>query len=191
MGSSRPRPCRTRWAPSKGREAAAPWSGTKSGPTRGPPNAGLPTRRERDSQTFCPRRWDSKLQFGFWRPITAIHRARRDDNPRTAADADRESLIPTPPYPDDTSGLSAVIGAASRALAGILGTNRIDLRITSVAAVVTRNYEFAGQINRDVVDARVWSGIHFRTADVLGSAMGKKVGDWAVDRYFRPLDDVG
>ena len=133
--------------------------------------------------------WDSKLHFGFWRPITAIHRARRDDNPHTAADADWEPLLPTPPYPDYTSGLSAVIGAASRALVGVLGTNRIDLHITSVAAGVTRHYEFAGQLNRDVVDARVWSGIHFRTADVVGNATGKKVGDWALDRYFQPLAD--
>lgn len=133
--------------------------------------------------------WDSKLHFGFWRPITAIHRARRDDNPHTAADADWEPLIPTPPYPDYTSGLGAVLGAASRALAGVLGTNRIDLRITSAAAGVTRHYEFAGQLNRDVVDARVWSGIHFRTADVVGNAMGKKVGDWALDHYFGDDDN--
>lgn len=133
--------------------------------------------------------WDSKLHFGFWRPITAIHRARRDDNPHTAADADWEPLIPTPPYPDYSSGLTAVIGAATRALAGVLGTNRIDLHITSVAAGVTRHYEFAGQLNRDAVDARVWSGIHFRTADVAGNAQGKKVGDWALDHYFQPSDD--
>jgi hypothetical protein len=133
--------------------------------------------------------WDSKLHFGFWRPQTAIHRARRDDNPHTAASADWMPLIPTPPYPDYTSGLSAVMGSASRALAGVLGTNRIDLRITSVAAGVTRHYEFAGQLNRDVVDARVWAGIHFRTADVVGNAQGKKVGDWALDHYFQPLDD--
>jgi hypothetical protein len=133
--------------------------------------------------------WDSKLQFGFWRPITAIHRARRDDNPHTRADADWEPLITTPPYPDYTSGLGSGLGAASRALAGVLGTNRIDLRITSVAAGVTRHYEFAGQLNRDVVDARVWSGVHFRTADVVGNAMGKEVGDWALDHYFQPLDD--
>ena len=133
--------------------------------------------------------WDSKLHFGFWRPQTAIHRARRDDNPHTAASADWMPLIPTPPYPDYTSGLSAVIGSASRALAGVLGTNRIDLRITSAAAGVTRHYEFAGQINRDVIDARVWAGIHFRTADVDGNAQGKEVGDWALDHYFQPLDD--
>ena len=128
--------------------------------------------------------WDSKLQFEFWRPITAIHRARRDDNPHTAADADWEPLIPNPPYPEYTSGLGSSLGAASRALAGVLGTNRIDLRITSAAAGITRHYEFAGQLNRDVVDARVWSGVHFRTADVVGNAMGKQVGDWALDRYF-------
>ncbi len=133
--------------------------------------------------------WDSKLRFPFWRPITAIHRARRDDNPHTATDADWEPLIPNPPYPEYTSGLGAVMGSASRALAGVLGTNRIDLRITSVAAGVTRHYEFAGQLNRDVVDARVWSGVHFRTADVAGNAQGKKVGDWALDRYFQPSDD--
>ena len=134
--------------------------------------------------------WDSKLHFGFWRPITAIHRARRDDNPHTAADADWEPLVPNPPYPDYSSGLGAVIGAATRALAGVLGTNRIDLHITSAAAGVTRHYEFAGQLNRDVVDARVWSGIHFRTADVAGNAQGKKVGDWALDHYFQPSDDT-
>jgi hypothetical protein len=133
--------------------------------------------------------WDSKLHFGFWRPITAIHRAGRDDNPHTAADADWEPLITTPPYPEYASGLTASLGAASRALAGVLGTNRIDLRITSVAAGVTRHYEFAGQLNRDVVDARVWSGVHFRTADVVGNAMGKEVGDWALDHYFQPRDD--
>ncbi len=133
--------------------------------------------------------WDCKLRFGFWRPITAIHRARRDDNPHTAADADWEPLITNPPYPEYPSGLASALGAASRALAGVLGTNRIDLRITSVAAGVTRHYEFAGQLNRDVVDARVWSGVHFRTADVVGSAMGKKVGDYALDHYFQRIGD--
>jgi hypothetical protein len=36
------------------------------------------------------------------------------------------------------------------------------------------------------IDARVWSGIHFRTADVVSNEMSKKVANWTVDRYFRP-----
>ena len=130
--------------------------------------------------------WDSKLHFGYWRPITAIQLADDDGNPATIADPAWEPLIVTPPYPDYTSGLNANVGAVSRALTRVLGTRRIDLNITSAAAGVTRHYEFADQLTRDAVDARVWSGIHFRTADVVGRAQGKKVGDWALDHYFKP-----
>ncbi|HET9311885.1 MAG TPA: vanadium-dependent haloperoxidase [Actinomycetota bacterium] len=133
--------------------------------------------------------WDSKLRYGFWRPITAIQLADTDGNPDTDEQADWEPFLTTPPYPDYTSGLTTVVGAASRALTRVLGTNRIDLTMTSLAAGVTRHYEFAGKWNRDAVNARVWSGIHFRTADVLGNAMGKKVGNWALDHYFAPTGD--
>ena len=133
--------------------------------------------------------WDSKFHFGFWRPISAIQLANTDGNPDTAADPDWQPLLTTPPYPEYVSGLTTVMGAASRALTRVLGTDRIDLRITSAAAGVTRHYEFAAELNRDAINARVWSGIHFRTSDVLGNNMGKKVGDWALDHYFQGIHD--
>jgi hypothetical protein len=132
--------------------------------------------------------WDSKLHFGFWRPITAIHRGGADGNHDTVGNPDWVPLITTPPYPDHTSGLTGVMGAASHALIGVLGTHRIDLYITSAAAGITRHYEYAGQLNRDAIDARVWSGLHFRLADVLGNHIGRKVADWALDRYFQTTD---
>ena len=130
--------------------------------------------------------WDSKFHFAFWRPITAIQLAESDGNPDTSADTDWVPLITTPPYPDYTSGLAAVMGALTRSLTRVLGTHRIDLYITSAAAGVTRHYTWAGPLNRDVIDARVWSGVHFRTADVAGNRIGKQVGDWALDHYFQP-----
>ena len=132
--------------------------------------------------------WDSKVHFGLWRPITAIQLADTDGNPDTAVDAKWEPLIPTPPYPEYASGLSAVMGAVSRALTRVLGTSRIDLFISSTAAGVTRHYEWASQLNQDVIDARIWSGIHFRTADNVGNRIGKKVADWALDHYFKSSD---
>ena len=78
------------------------------------------------------------------------------------------------------------MGAATRALTGVLGTRRIDLNITSTVTGTTRHYEFASRLNRDAIDARVWSGIHFRTADVVGIVTGTQVGDWALDEYFEP-----
>ena len=130
--------------------------------------------------------WDSKLEYGFWRPVTAIQLADTDGNPDTLPDPGWLPLIATPPYPDYISGLTSVVGAATRALSGILGLGggRIDLNIT--VGGTTRHYEFASQLNQDAVDARVWSGIHFRTADVVGSATGTQVGDWALDNFFQP-----
>ena len=130
--------------------------------------------------------WDSKFEFGFWRPVTAIQLADTDGNPDTLADPVWLPLIPTPPYPDYTSGLTTIVGAVTRALSGTLGLGggRIDVNIT--VGGTTRHYEFASQLNRDAVDARVWSGIHFRTADVVGNATGTQVGDWALDNYFQP-----
>ena len=130
--------------------------------------------------------WDSKLEFGYWRPVTAIQLADTDDNPQTLPDPGWLPLIATPPYPDYTSGLNTLVGAVTRALSGILelGGGRIDVNIT--VAGVTRHYEFATELNRDAIDARVWSGIHFRTADVVGIETGTQVGDWALDNYFQP-----
>lgn len=129
--------------------------------------------------------WDSKVKFGLWRPITAIQLADTDGNPRTDRDLAWEPLIPTPAYPEYASGLSSVMGAVGRALTRVLGTSRIDLYITSTAAGETRHYEWASQLNRDVIDARVWSGIHFRTADNVGNRIGKKVADWALSHYLQ------
>ena len=130
--------------------------------------------------------WDSKLEYGYWRPITAIQLADTDGNPDTLADPGWLPLIATPPYPDYASGLTSFMGATTRALTRVLdlGGDRIDVNLT--IAGVTRHYEFASQLNKDAIDARVWSGIHFRTADVVGSGMGIQVGDWALDHYFQP-----
>jgi hypothetical protein len=34
----------------------------------------------------------------------------------------------------------------------------------------------------------VWSGIHFRNADVQGAVLGKKVVSWLDQHYFQPVN---
>ncbi len=133
--------------------------------------------------------WDGKVRFGFWRPVTAIQLAADDGNPETDGVPGWEPLVTTPPYPDYPSGLTPVVGALSAVLSRLLDDGKVDLNISSVAAglpgpPITRHYEFAADLNQDVIDARVWSGIHFRIADTVGIEMGKKVADWALDHYF-------
>jgi hypothetical protein len=86
------------------------------------------------------------------------------------------------------SGLNTAVGAISRAVAHVLGCNRVDLTITSPAAGETRRYRFAGRLNHQAIDARVWSGLHFRTADVVGNHRAQRVATYVFQHAFRPLD---
>ena len=113
--------------------------------------------------------WYAKLHYAFWRPITAIQLADTDGNPATVADPNWVPLIVNPPYPEYVSGFNSVVGSATRALTRVLGTSRIDLYITSPVTMTTRHYEWASQLTTDGVEGRIWSGIHFRTADEVGS----------------------
>ncbi|MEV5173366.1 vanadium-dependent haloperoxidase [Streptomyces flaveolus] len=135
--------------------------------------------------------WDSKLHYGSWRPITAIRLADTDGNPATTADPAWEPLLPTPPHPDHVAGHTTVAAAVVRALTGVLGTSRIDLRVHSDVTGTTRFYGSAEDLDRDVVDARVWGGVHSRTADVAGCRAGTRVAAWALDHYFRPVAKDG
>ena len=124
--------------------------------------------------------WKAKYHYGWWRPITAI---------RESGLTTWTPLITTPPYPDWPSGMSSVIGALSTGLTLMNGA--VDLNITSTAGglpgpPLTRHYQTASQIQTDVINARVWSGIHFRTADEAGVAIGTKVASWALAHYFAP-----
>ena len=132
--------------------------------------------------------WDNKFHYGLWRPITAVRLADTDGNTATEADPTWEPLIANPPYPDYTSGLNSVTSSATRALSRVLGTDRIDLYVTTTGtgASITRHYATADALCKDAMDARVWSGIHFRFADTAADTTGKRVADWALDRYFQP-----
>ena len=132
--------------------------------------------------------WDAKFHYGWWRPITAIREADTDGNPQTTAMPTWTPLIVTPPYPDWTSGLNGIVGAASTALAQLSPDGLMDLNLTSPTAGVTRHYDVAADIQHDAIDARVFSGIHFRTADEVGATQGTQVANWALDHYFAPAN---
>jgi hypothetical protein len=128
--------------------------------------------------------WIGKWRYSFWRPITAIREAAADGNPATVADAGWLPLIPNPPYPDHPSGLSALAGAAAATLQNFFGTD--EHAFTGTNAVGTRTYTRFSQATQEIVDARVWSGIHFRIADEEGARIGATVARLAERKHFRP-----
>jgi hypothetical protein len=131
--------------------------------------------------------WHDKARYSFWRPITAIHEAASDGNPRTAPDPTWQPLVATPPYPDHPSGLSSLSGASARTLQAFFGTDELTFGTTN-AVGITRNYTSFSQAADEVVDARVWAGIHFRNADDQGMAIGERVASAQEERFPRVRD---
>jgi hypothetical protein len=80
------------------------------------------------------------------------------------------------------------VGATSTVLTRLNGNGMLNLTITSAAAGETRTYATSAQIAQEAVDARVWSGIHFRTADEASIAIGSAVANYTLDHYFQPTN---
>ncbi|HKE79591.1 MAG TPA: vanadium-dependent haloperoxidase [Solirubrobacteraceae bacterium] len=129
--------------------------------------------------------WADKAKYSFWRPITAIREADTDGNARTTPDPNWLPLVNTPPYPDMPSGLSSLSGASARTLQDFFGADRLAFGTTN-AVGITRSYASFSQAEEDVVNARVWSGIHFRHADEVGAAIGERIARWQEKRALQP-----
>jgi hypothetical protein len=129
--------------------------------------------------------WKAKLETMWWRPITAIREDHDDLDPRTVADPTWTSLIPAPPYPEWPSGLCSVIGAMTTSLKRVTG----DVEITIVSpSMGARTWGSKAALDQAAVNARVWSGIHFRTSDVVAIDIGTDSASYIFARYFRPTD---
>jgi hypothetical protein len=131
--------------------------------------------------------WDDKAHWGFWRPITAIREAETDGNPRTEADADWLPLIATPPYPEHPSGHGCVSSSIVESLRDFFGTDRAVFSATGALSGTTRSFTRFSQAIEEIIEARVYSGIHFRSADEQGARIGKQVARWRERHYFDPV----
>ncbi len=132
-----------------------------------------------DTAIHC---WDEKEHWHFWRPITAIHNGDSDGNQWTEGDPSWNSLIASPPYPDHTSGYNCYTGAVMNTAQLFLGKRPIS--VTNLALGVTRNYGTFLEVPVDTIDARIWQGIHFRSADAQGAQLGRNVARWVDQHYF-------
>lgn len=122
----------------------------------------------------------------FWRPITAIQLADTDGNPRTIPDPDWTPLLTTPAQPDYPSGNTCGNGARLTAYATFFGRNDIAFSGFSQSTGTTRHFTSFSQALTEVIGARIWGGIHFRTACVDGAKLGSAVGRYITGHYFQP-----
>jgi hypothetical protein len=136
--------------------------------------------------------WDNKEHWLSWRPQTAIRLADQDDNPDTVADPTWTAQFQNPGYPDNPSGFNCFAAGWFYAARQYFGTDQMSFQITSPGVPPlpgsTRSYtRFTGVI-KDGIEGRILIGFHFRSADVQGAWLGKKVAQWVDKHYFGPVD---
>jgi hypothetical protein len=139
--------------------------------------------------------WNDKYHFSFWRPFQAIRRAAEDGNAATSPDP--PGTLPwTPllsaPYPDHVSGHLGLDGSHTGVLRMFFGDAPLGgYQITSVFANpggdATRTFTSFSQALDELVLARIWAGLHFRTADMQGRQLGADVANFADANYFQPV----
>ena len=128
----------------------------------------------------------NKYMHKYWRPVTAIRHAGLANNPAIPADPTWEPLIVTPPHPDYPSGHCLGAGAAVAVLQAINGSDKFSASFVYPPLGVLRRWESFSQIAKEVEDARVWGGIHFRTADEHGTQLGRQVAEFALKTHLLP-----
>jgi hypothetical protein len=134
--------------------------------------------------------WDAKFAYNQWRPVTAIRAADTDGNPGTDADLSWTPLLVTPRFPDYIAGHTTYAGAAQKVLEHVFGKRPgTVITLTSATAPgVVETYTTFKDIADDVVEARIWGGIHWRTSSVRGRSVGEAIGRYAVRHFLEPRD---
>jgi hypothetical protein len=132
--------------------------------------------------------WDSKYYFNSWRPVTAIPLADQDGNPGTEADTAWTPLAVTPPHPEYPAAHGCAAGAISEVLRRTAGTRWITFTFDStIPGTIPHVYYSTDDLVDEIERARVFGGMHFPTSVAHGVGMGKKVGNWVMDHYFKPV----
>jgi hypothetical protein len=135
--------------------------------------------------------FDSKYHYTFWRPVTAIRNAEIDGNPATGADPGWSPLLTTPNHPEYPAAHGCITGAEAEVFAALLGTERIEVDLPGATGggttlTTARHYAKVNDLQREIVDARVWAGLHYRGSAVAGVVLGRQVAHWTLKRYFLP-----
>jgi hypothetical protein len=141
--------------------------------------------------------WEAKYHYKFWRPVTAIRLGDDDGNPDTQGDLNWTPLQPTYPMPDHDSGHAMEGGVAAEVLKQLFGTDDIAFTACSMTVgpgltcadptPVLRSYSSFSQAAAENAVSRIYIGIHFRRAVDEGVRHGRKVADYAVRKFMKPV----
>lgn len=122
--------------------------------------------------------WDMKYYYNVVRPITYIQSASGLNDPTwNTAPGIGGGNIPTPPFPEYTSGHSVQSGAAAEVLTDLLGDLAFDDDTHAALSLDARSFDSFYDAADEAAISRLYGGIHYRPAIERGVEQGRCIGN--------------
>jgi VCPO second helical-bundle domain len=152
----------------------------------------------------------AKYHYLFWRPVTAINGSLDptavtndgfgpvpgydDGNAATVEQSGWRPLLPTPNHPEYPAAHGAITSAMAEVFSTFLGTNEIDLDIRGFDPTgpsgnlnAVRHFDMPNALRNEIIDARLWAGLHYHFSGVAGVVLGRNVAHFDLSHAFRPV----
>jgi hypothetical protein len=152
----------------------------------------------------------AKYHYSFWRPVTAINGSLDstavtndgfgpvpgydDGNAGTVEQAGWRPLLTTPNHPEYPAAHGTITSAMAEVFCTFLGTNQIELDVHGFDAAgpagnlnAVRHYDMPNDLRHEIIDARLWAGLHYRFSSVAGVVLGRNVAKFDLRHAFRPI----
>jgi hypothetical protein len=131
--------------------------------------------------------FDAKYHYHFWRPFTAIRNGDQDGNDATERDAGWLPFIETPMHPEYPCAHCTIAGSLGAVLKAEIGSGPTPRLSTTSPALpgVTRSWSSVDAFTQEVINARIYDGVHYRNSGEVGQALGIKVGEVAAAKLLR------
>jgi len=109
-------------------------------------------------------------------------------NPATTVDPAWVPFVNTPPHPEYPAAHGCVAGAVAETMDQFFRGQRLNFSFNSTVTGVTHDYGCPDDLVDEIVDARVYGGMHFRGSVLQGAALGRAVASWVFRHSLEPRD---
>ena len=149
----------------------------------------------------------AKYYYRFWRPVTAIDPTAvtadgfgpvpgyDDGNLATVEQTGWRPLLTTPNFPEYPAAHGYVTSAMAEVFSAFLGTKRIDLDVYGFDPAgpagnldAVRHFDMPNDLRSEIIDARLWAGLHYPFSSVAGVVLGRKIAKFDLGHAFQPTD---
>jgi hypothetical protein len=131
--------------------------------------------------------FDAKYAYSFWRPITAVRNGDQHGNAAVQRDAGWVPLVDAPLHPEYPCAHCISSAAVAKVLVTELGDDANISMTSPFLAGVTRRWVRISDYPKEVANARIWSGVHYRNSTEVGARMGGEIGGYAAANFLKPL----